>query len=46
MAISELCRFDDFELDPGAYRLSRTGEAVRLERIPMELLCLLVERRG
>jgi adenylate cyclase len=44
--MAEVCRFADFELDPGAYRLSRTGEVVRLERIPMELLCLLVERRG
>ncbi|HKF54515.1 MAG TPA: winged helix-turn-helix domain-containing protein [Blastocatellia bacterium] len=46
MAMSEVCRFEDFELDPSAYRLSRTGEVVRLERIPMELLCLLVEQRG
>jgi DNA-binding winged helix-turn-helix (wHTH) protein len=30
---------------PGAYRLCRDGEVVRLERIPLELLCLLVERR-
>ncbi|HEV3110479.1 MAG TPA: winged helix-turn-helix domain-containing protein [Candidatus Binataceae bacterium] len=44
--VSEVCHFEDFELDRGAYRLSRTGEVVRLERIPMELLCLLVERRG
>ncbi len=44
--MSEVCRFADFELDPGAYRLSRTGEVVRLERIPMELLCLLVQRHG
>jgi TolB-like protein/DNA-binding winged helix-turn-helix (wHTH) protein/predicted Zn-dependent protease len=44
--MSEVSCFEDFELDPGAYRLSRTGELVRLERIPMELLCLLVERRG
>lgn len=39
-------RFEEFELDPDAYRLSRSGEAVRLERIPLELLCLLVERCG
>jgi class 3 adenylate cyclase len=38
--------FEDFELDPNAYRLSRGGEIVRLERIPLELLCLLIERRG
>src|ERR1700730_14431000 len=45
MEMSEVCHFEDFELDPNAYRLSRSGEVVRLERIPLELLCLLVERR-
>jgi adenylate cyclase len=39
-------RFEDFELDPNANRLSRNGQVVRLERIPLELLCLLVERCG
>src|SRR5215475_2980271 len=39
-------RFEDFELDRAAYRLRQDGVAVRLERIPFELLCLLVERRG
>src|SRR5215472_5966673 len=43
--MSEVCHFEDFELDPSAYRLSRRGEVVRLERIPLELLRLLVERR-
>jgi DNA-binding winged helix-turn-helix (wHTH) protein len=38
--------FEDFELDPSAYRLRRDGEVVRLERIPFELLCLLIEQRG
>jgi DNA-binding winged helix-turn-helix (wHTH) protein len=38
--------FEDFELDPSSYRLRRDGEAVRLERIPFELLCLLIEQRG
>jgi len=38
--------FEDFELDANAYRLSRSGEIVRLERIPLELLCLLIQRRG
>jgi len=37
---------DDFELDPHAYELRRSGRRVRLERIPMELLLLLVEQRG
>jgi TolB-like protein/DNA-binding winged helix-turn-helix (wHTH) protein/tetratricopeptide (TPR) repeat protein len=38
-------RFRDFELDLGAYELRRQGRTVRLERQPMELLILLVERR-
>src|SRR5216683_874127 len=38
--------FEDFELDPSAYRLRRDGEVVRLERIPFELPCLLIEQRG
>jgi TolB-like protein/DNA-binding winged helix-turn-helix (wHTH) protein/predicted Zn-dependent protease len=38
--------FEDFELDPNAYRLSHNGNIVRLERIPLELLCCLVERRA
>ena len=39
-------RFLDFELDLGAYQLRRDGRPVRLERQPMDLLILLVERRG
>jgi len=37
---------DNLELDRGAYELRRSGTALRLSRIPMELLLLLVERRG
>jgi len=37
---------DDLELDCGAYELRRSGTPLRLSRIPMELLLLLVERRG
>src|SRR6266478_4009832 len=37
---------NDLELDWRAYELRRSGQAVRLSRIPMELLFLLVERRG
>ena len=37
---------DDLELDRGAYALRRSGRALKLERIPMEILLLLVERRG
>jgi DNA-binding winged helix-turn-helix (wHTH) protein len=39
-------RFGDFELDVAAYQLRRRGRPVRLERHPMDLLILLVERRG
>ena len=39
-------RLRDVVLDVGAYTLSRDGRIVRLERQPMELLILLVERRG
>ena len=37
---------DEFELDLRGQTLTRAGRRVRLERIPMELLLLLVERRG
>ena len=36
----------DFELDPRAYELRRSGRALKLERIPMEVLLLLAEQRG
>jgi TolB-like protein/DNA-binding winged helix-turn-helix (wHTH) protein len=36
----------DFELDLRAYKLCRAGHALRLERIPMELLRLLLEQPG
>ena len=35
-----------FELDPRAYELRRSGRPLKLERIPMEILLLLVERKG
>jgi TolB-like protein/DNA-binding winged helix-turn-helix (wHTH) protein/Tfp pilus assembly protein PilF len=37
---------EGFELDFEARRLSRSGRRVKLERIPLEILILLVERRG
>jgi DNA-binding winged helix-turn-helix (wHTH) protein/tetratricopeptide (TPR) repeat protein len=43
---TELVQFAGFELDKAAYLLRRKGRAVRLQRIPMDLLLLLVERRG
>src|ERR1039457_851734 len=39
-------KFGEFELDPAAYELRRLGHPVRIERIPMELLLLLVSRNG
>ena len=38
--------FGDFELDVEGFTLRRNGRAVKLERQPMELLLLLVDRRG
>jgi len=38
-------RFADFELDVAAYELRQRGQPVRLERRPMDLLILLLERR-
>jgi eukaryotic-like serine/threonine-protein kinase len=42
----DLVKFEDFELDPRAYRVRRSGRTLKLERIPMEVLLLLAERRG
>jgi TolB-like protein/DNA-binding winged helix-turn-helix (wHTH) protein/Flp pilus assembly protein TadD len=39
-------QFDDFALDVAAYELRRNGRRVRLERQPMDLLILLIGRRG
>jgi DNA-binding winged helix-turn-helix (wHTH) protein len=44
-APGETFRFGDFELDVAAYQLRRQGRVVRLERQPMDVLILLVERR-
>src|SRR5512141_977172 len=38
--------FSDFELDAKAYELRHSGQPVKLERRPMDLLLLLLERRG
>jgi TolB-like protein/DNA-binding winged helix-turn-helix (wHTH) protein len=42
----DVIRFENFEVDRGAYELRRAGRTVAIERIPMELLLLLLERRG
>jgi TolB-like protein/DNA-binding winged helix-turn-helix (wHTH) protein len=38
--------FADFTLDQSSYRLQRGERVLRLEKLPMELLILLIERRG
>ena len=43
---TDLIRFDEFEVDLRGYQLRRSGRTLKLERIPMEVLFLLVERRG
>jgi DNA-binding winged helix-turn-helix (wHTH) protein/TolB-like protein/Flp pilus assembly protein TadD len=42
----ETLRFGDFELETAACELRRKGRPVKLGRQPMDLLILLVERRG
>ena len=41
----EVCRFAEFEIDRSAYQLRRKGRPLKLERIPLDLLFLLIERR-
>lgn len=44
---AETIRFgDDFELDLRTYELRGSGERLRLERIPTDLLLFLIEQRG
>lgn len=43
---ADLVRFEDFELDLRSYQVRRSGRTLKLERIPMEVLFLLVERPG
>lgn len=38
-------QFDDFELDFGRFELSRAGQLVRLEGLPLQLLMFLVEHQ-
>jgi TolB-like protein/DNA-binding winged helix-turn-helix (wHTH) protein len=39
-------RFDEFVLDCARYQLLRAGRRIKLEKLPMELLLLLVEKDG
>jgi TolB-like protein/Flp pilus assembly protein TadD len=42
----EKIQLGDFVLDVARYELTRSGRPIRLERIPMDLLILLVRARG
>jgi DNA-binding winged helix-turn-helix (wHTH) protein/Tol biopolymer transport system component len=39
-------RFDTFELDRENFQLRNSGQCVRLQKIPLELLLLLADRQG
>jgi TolB-like protein/cytochrome c-type biogenesis protein CcmH/NrfG len=43
---SDILSFGEFELDLSAYQLRSAGRPVKMERIPMDLLCLLVRHPG
>ena len=43
---AEKLYFDPFELDSENFELRRAGQRIKLDRIPLELLCLLVKRAG
>jgi TolB-like protein/Flp pilus assembly protein TadD len=44
--MARLIRFGVFELDASAYELRRGSKVVKMERLAMELLLLLIARRG
>ena len=44
--MAQAFHFGDFTLDRGRYQLHRGGRALRLEKLPMELLIFLVQRHG
>ena len=39
-------KFGDFELNPSGFELRRLDRPLKLERIPLELLILLLEKNG
>ena len=39
-------RFGQFDLDFGRFQLFRSGEPVRLEGLPLQLLMYLIDHRG
>ena len=44
--LEQLIKFDELELDLGCYQLRRNGNVLKLEKAPMELLILLVAKKG
>ncbi len=42
----KMLKFHNYELDQRAYELRRGGRVLKLERIPMDLLCLLAGNAG
>jgi DNA-binding winged helix-turn-helix (wHTH) protein len=44
--LQRVLRFGEFTLDIDRYQLLRRGSAVKLENLPLQLLILLVNRRG
>jgi len=43
---ANVVKFDEFELDCNRYQLLRAGRRIKLEKLPMELLILLLEKEG
>ena len=46
LSLDNISRFANFEADRERYQLRRGTRAIKLERIPLELLFLLLEHRG
>jgi DNA-binding winged helix-turn-helix (wHTH) protein len=44
--MAHLAKFGPFELDADKFELRRNGEAVKIDRAPLELLLFLVGRAG
>jgi DNA-binding winged helix-turn-helix (wHTH) protein len=42
----KIIRFGDYKIDYGRFQLCRRGHPVQIEGLPLQLLMLLVERRG
>ena len=43
---ASILRFEQFELDLQSFELRKSGRVLKLEKLPMELLILLAEKRG